>query len=114
MRQRTAISTIGIVLLAAMAGVLIVGMCGCDVYTSKTVNQMDDNATYSRNIANQANAGQLSQAQEAYYLECFARGYENLSAAGHWKQPPFVAAPTTMPTTLPWTPAGGENPAIKP
>jgi hypothetical protein len=38
----------------------------------------------------------------AYQLECFARTFQNLSDAGHWKAPTYPKAPTTQPTTLPW------------
>jgi len=89
---------------------LIVLLAGCDVYTAQTVKEMDSDAGLSRTEANKANQGQLTPAQMAYDLECFARGYENLSASGHFKKPIYVGPPTSQPTTLPWNPTGGANP----
>ena len=89
---------------------LILWLSGCDVYTAATVKEMDANASLSRTEANKANQGQLTPEQMAYDLEVFARGYENLSQAGHFKKPLYVGAPTSQPTTLPWTPTGGVNP----
>ena len=89
---------------------LIVLLAGCDIYTAQTVKEMDSNASLSRSEANKANQGQLTPEQMAYDLEVFARGYENLSQAGHFKKPLYVGAPTSQPTTLPWTPTGGVNP----
>ena len=78
--------------------------------TAATVKEMDSNASLSRSEANKANQGQLTPEQMAYDLEVFARGFENLSQAGHFKKPLYVGAPTSQPTTLPWTPTGGTNP----
>jgi hypothetical protein len=81
---------------------------GCDCYTTATRVTFDANAQYSRNIADAAAAGvkpdgtALTPADSAYYLECFARTFQNLSDAGHWKTPTYPKAPTTMPTTIPW------------
>jgi hypothetical protein len=52
--------------------------------------------------ADSANKGETPPAAMAYQLECFAETFQNLSDGGHWKQPTFKAAPTTVPTTLPW------------
>ena len=83
---------------------LTAALAGCDVFTSKTIAVFDDNATYSRNIADAAAQGALTGADQAYYLECFARTFKNLSDAGHWRQPTYPKAPTSRPTTLPWKP----------
>ena len=95
---------------ALLIGAVLFLATGCDIYTSATVNLMDTNAGLARAEANKANQNQLTPAQMAYDLEVFARGYENLSAAGHFKKPVYTGAPTTQPTTLPWTPTGGANP----
>jgi hypothetical protein len=89
---------------AVLVIVLVMCIAGCDVYTSGTVATFDTNAASARNAADAANAGQTSQPAMAYQLECFAETFQNLSDAGHWRQPTFTAAPTTVPTTLPWTP----------
>ena len=89
---------------------LAAAMAGCDAYTSKTIAVFDDNATYSRNIADAAAQGVKPDGQPfttldaAYYLECFARTFTNLSDAGHWRQATYPKAPTSRPTTLPWKP----------
>ena len=85
-------------------------LAGCDVYTAKTVQEMDQNATISDWAANKSAAGNMSREEEAYWLEVFRRAFRNLSDAGHFKAPTYKDAPTTMPTTLPWTPSGGLNP----
>ena len=100
------------VLLYVAAIVLILGvvasLAGCDSYTAKTAQTFDNNAVYSRNIADAAAADKLTPAEQAYYLECFARTFKNLSNAGHWAKPAFASEPTNKPTTLPWTPEGGK------
>jgi hypothetical protein len=100
----------GVALLVLMVGFmcLVMAACaGCDMYTAKTVAGMDNNALASRLIASQAEANQLTPASMAYYLENDARAFQNLSDAGHWRQPTFATAPTNRPTTLPWAPIGG-------
>jgi hypothetical protein len=98
--------TVTLIVLLTLAGLL----AGCDVYTAATVKEMDSNASLARTEANKGNQGQLTPEQMAYDLEVFARGFENLSQAGHFKKPLYVGAPTSQPTTLPWTPTGGTNP----
>ena len=89
---------------------LVAALAGCDIYTSKTISVFDDNAAYSRNIADAAAKGVKPDGQPftapdaAYYLECFARTFKNLSDAGHWRQPTYPQAPTSRPATLPWKP----------
>jgi hypothetical protein len=107
--RRAVKAIIGIIIVAwTLIAVTMLG--GCDVYTAETVKQMDQNAMTSRAIANDATAGRLTPETMAYDLELLARGYQNLSDAGHWRKPTFTGPPTTMPTTLPWTPTGGLNP----
>jgi hypothetical protein len=91
-------------MLAAMtmALFLVVMLCGCDMYTAKTVTTFDTNATVARAIADSAAKGTTPPADMAFQLECFARTFQNLSDAGHWKPPTYPKAPTTQPTTLPW------------
>lgn len=98
------------IILAVFTLILCVCLSGCDVYTAATVKEMDSNASLARTEANKGNQGQLTPAQMAYDLEVFARGYENLSQAGHFKKPLYVGPPTSQPTTLPWAPTGGTNP----
>jgi hypothetical protein len=86
----------------------LAAQAGCDFYTSATRATFDANATYSRNIADAAAKGvkpdgaAMTPADSAYYLECFARTFQNLSDAGHWRPPTFPKAPTSRPTTIPW------------
>jgi hypothetical protein len=89
---------------AILTLVVVLVIAGCDVYTSQTVATMDSNAASARNAADAANKGDTPQPAMAYQLECFAEAFQNLSDAGHWKQPTYPKAPTTVPTTLPWTP----------
>jgi len=91
-------------LSAVVILVLVLCIAGCDVYTSKTVATFDSNAASARNIADAASSGDTPPAAMAYQLECFAETFQNLSDAGHWKQPTYPKAPTTVPTTLPWAP----------
>lgn len=93
---------------------MLLTLAGCDVYTAQTRQDFNLRAVNARSIANAAARGELSPADNAYYLECFARTFANYAAGGNWKQPPFLTAPTNRPTTLPWVPVGGTNPAVKP
>ena len=77
-------------------------LAGCDFYTSATVQTFDGNAASARAIADSAARGATPPADMAYQLECFARTFQNLSDAGHWKAPTYPKAPATQPTTLPW------------
>lgn len=95
---------IGLILI--LAATLLVG--GCDVYTSDTRATFDRNAAYSRLIADACASGKKPDGS-AYTiydasldLENFARTFQNLSDAGHWKQPTYPSGVTTRPTTIPW------------
>lgn len=87
---------------------LCLALGGCDVYTSATKTTFDANAAYARHIADAAAAGvnpdgsTYTREEAAYHLECFARTFQNLSDAGHWRPPTYAKAPATRPTTLPW------------
>ena len=91
-----------LVVLMAVGCALLASAVGCDVYTAKTVTTFDTNATSSRAIADAAAKGVTPPADMAFQLECFARTFQNLSDAGHWKPATYPKAPTTQPTTLPW------------
>jgi len=98
--------------MKTIAGILIVllpaGLAGCDMYTAGTVRTFDNNAAFSRNIADAAAAGvkpdgtPYTVLDAAYHLECFTRTFQNLSDAGHWRPPTYPKAPTTRPTVIPW------------
>jgi hypothetical protein len=88
--------------LLAVGCCLLACLSGCDFYTSATVTTFDSNAASARAVADSAAKGDTPPPDMAYQLECFARTFQNLSDAGHWKAPTYPKAPTTQPTTLPW------------
>jgi hypothetical protein len=91
-----------LICLSAIGCSLLASLAGCDFYTSATVQTFDANAASARAVADSAAKGATPPPDMAYQLECFARTFQNLSDAGHWKAPTYTKAPTTQPTTLPW------------
>jgi hypothetical protein len=101
MRMKTKVT------LWIVALVLLVSCLGCvDVLTKVTKDSFDTNAVTSRQVADSAALGQLTPLESAYYFECYARAFQNLSNGGHWKPATFSGHPI-QPTTLPWVPQGG-------
>ncbi len=91
-----------LICLLAIGCFLLASLSGCDFYTSATVQTFDTNAASARAVADSAAKGDTPPPDMAYQLECFARTFQNLSDAGHWKTPTYPKAPATQPTTLPW------------
>lgn len=102
MLMHVATKVLFLVFLLAIGCSLLASLSGCDFYTSATVQTFDANAASARAIADSAAKGVTPAPDMAYQLECFARTFQNLSDAGHWKAPTYPKAPATQPTTLPW------------